>query len=141
MYSLNKKGSFKCIPQKWVHKALGAVSIKLSLPDWDLPTIMEGYSQKGIHLGNRDWIPNYVSYSVKYNTYSFYWLSKDGQYLLRISDHWSEGARSKVTNCGKIASCFYALLGAKKAVATANSNFYPHKFYGGIIKLSDLKDY
>ena len=33
--------------------------------------------------------PNFISYSHRYKTRSVYWVSADGQRLLRLSDHWS----------------------------------------------------
>lgn len=129
-YFSSSYGRFKVQPTKWAELALGHIEIEChSDPLTGDPA---GYSSKQTHvrLGNRIWTPNYVSYNARHNSLSAYWTSEDGQYLLRLSDHWSEGCKS-VHKVGRIAHCLWALDGRPQRAFKG--------FHLGIIKFSDMK--
>lgn len=129
-YFSSSYGRFRVQPTKWAELALRHFEIECHSD----PLIGDyaGYShkQKQMRLGNRTWLPNYVSYSARYGSVSAYWTSEDGQYLMRLSDHWSEGCKS-VHKVGRIARCLWALEGRPQKAFNG--------FHLGIIKFSDMK--
>lgn len=90
-----------------------------------------------VRLGNKNFRKNFVSGS------SFYWVSTDGQYLVRLSDHWSEG--SSVTNCGWIATCRWSLENSRGALKTGKTfnrfarTYVPEGFEAGIVAFRDMR--
>ena len=128
-YFSSSYGRFKVQPTKWAELALRHIDIECRS---DPLTGDRRYSskQEKVRLGNRTWIPNFVSYNARYGSVSAYWTSEDGQYLLRLSDHWSEGPKS-VHKVGRIARCLWALDGRPQKAFNG--------FHLGIIKFSDME--
>ena len=86
-----------------------------------------------IMLYGKRWDLNFVSYSQRWDSLSVYF--SDGESLIRISDHWSEG--SKVNNCGKIRSCFWTLKKAKYSRSYAVTT-QRKKVQVGITRFSEM---
>lgn len=111
-------GTFKIQPTSWAEKCVAAINVA-------------ELAQGQLVLGNRQWIPNFVSYSERWGSLSAYWISEDGQYLLRVSDHWSAGPVG-VHRVGYIRQCWWELTGRKQPGANG--------FWVGIVRLGDLKE-
>lgn len=115
-YFIASQGSFRVIPSSWTEKILDHAK-----------TAVEGDK---IKLGNNIFKLNYISESYKYSSKSIYYVSDSDQYLIRVSDHWSESDFRGVKTCGNIRSCFWTINGRKQPVVS--------RFHGGIVKFSDL---
>ena len=132
-YFLASRGTFKVCPKGWAEKAFDHV---YTWSDIDCSagcprTVGRGQCEN-IVLGNRVWLANFVSYNARWYSLSAYWVSPDGQWLLRLSDHWSESNCGSVHTCGWIRSCFWKLAGVCRPVAG--------RFYLGIVRIADLED-
>lgn len=110
-YYESTAGVFKGIPAKWTAHVLS--------------------TPKVLRLGNRTWYLDFVSINDRYNSKSIYYLSEDGRYLIRVSDHWSERTSPRVKACGRIKSCWWELSHSKHDIVG--------RFAGGIIRLADLQ--
>lgn len=133
-YFEKSEGVFKMIPSTWVKKARENCTIKSAekiCPYTGEYLYEKETSQTEIKLGNHTWKPNFVSYNARYCSMSAYWVSEDGQYLLRISNHWSKAPKG-VFACGNIRYCWWELTGRKQPGV--------NNLFGGIIKFSDLKE-
>lgn len=124
------KGAFRVIPSKWVEQLKNAIDVVEEFDDYFGSTNSRVVMNE-ITLGNRKWIPNFYSHSARWGSTSAYWVSEDGQYLLRVSDHWSL-AQKGVHQCGNIRKCWWALTGRKQAGVDG--------LWGGIVKFSDLSE-
>ena len=110
-YYTTTAGVFKGIPAKWTARALS--------------------TPKVLRLGNRTWRLDFVSTNDRYNSKSIYYLSEDGKWLIRVSDHWSTRSSPRVKACGRIKSCWWELSHSKHDCFG--------RFTGGIIRLRDLQ--
>ena len=127
-YFVSSVGQFRSIPTKWVHRILDAVSFE----GRDV-TFKVGFSS--IKLGNREWVPNFISASY---SLSIYLVSIDGEYLLRLSDHWSDAQGGLTTiRCGNIRRCWWDLTGSIQAPVKSEYPF-ARSLLGGITKFSDM---
>jgi hypothetical protein len=139
-YFEHSSGVFKIQPTTWAGSAISAVSIEVTYGfdgvSYDAKVRTD---QEPVRLGNRNWLPNFVSYSITWGSLSAYWVSEDGQYLLRVSDHWSSGPVG-VYQCGNIAKCWWELAGRRQPACYANPGIGNKMLWAGIIKLSDLKE-
>lgn len=128
-YSIRTEGTFKIIPRSWALRLKQAVQRQ---------NICIGRSR--IKLGNRTWIFDFRSWSKwPANFGSAYWISADGQWLIRLADHWSE-AQAPVTQCGWIRSCYWKLAGIRPPVKhQKRKGWKTNSLQAGIIRLSELK--
>lgn len=124
-YFNTSKGVFRIQPASWADAAYNALQ-----KGW----FGKFEGQTDLTLGNRKWVPNYISESSR-GSLSAYWISENGQWLLRLSNHWSDADRGiKTTKCGWIRNCWWELRGRRQPA-------YDNKpFTLGIIKLSDLTE-
>ena len=63
--------------------------------------------------------PNFISYSPRHGTKSIYWVSADGQRLIRLSDHWSTvpaELKKNIKAVGKVRFCRWHLIGNEKTI-------------------------
>lgn len=105
------RGHFKVQPVSWAWTAFEAVG-PWEYKDPKGVSMARVYNaQQKIKLGNHVWLPNFVSYSPKFNSLSCYWISEDEKHLLRLSDHWSESNIRKVNTIGNIRYCWWSLEG------------------------------
>ena len=125
-------GCFEMQPPSWVAKALEHIEGK-----WEYG-VGTSYFQSEMKLGNRYWKPSFISYSSKWGSFSAYWISTNGQYLLRVSDHWSEGPKG-VKTCGFIRHCYWVLNGSVK-ISGVEHPLIGHPLWLGIVKLSDMEN-
>ncbi len=109
-YWENTEGTFTAIPSTWSKAVLKKAP--------------------RLRLGNRAWVRNFISYSPRWGSLSVYYLSEDGEWLIRVSDHWSEAGSHRTKTCGGIRSCYWTLKSSKH-------NPYG-RFTGGAIRLADL---
>lgn len=92
-----------------------------------------------IKLNGRRWFLNHVSYShydfeEEPTPSSIYYVSEDGQWLIRASDHWCvsrQNIRVAAHRCKRIANCRWEI--PRKAVREGRG-----MFLAGVIKFSDL---
>lgn len=92
-----------------------------------------------ITLNGRRWFLNHVSYSCydfeeEPTPSSIYYVSEDGQWLIRASDHWCvsrNNIRVASHRCKRIANCHWEI--PRKAVREGRG-----MFLAGIAKFSDL---
>ena len=137
-------GTFRVQPSSWAAKALAATHVVVEATETMDMVYEYNYSvktkQDAIVLGNHTWFPNFVSFNPRYGSMSAYWLSEDGQYLLRLSDHWSEADKGqRVKTCGNIRACWWSLAGHRvSGVFRGKKSPHEKGFFLGIIKLSDL---
>lgn len=131
-------GTFRLCPNSWAEQARRSFRLIFdqALDEDGYPcrvfsTDCSRRSQGVLVLGNRHWYPNFVSYSARYGSFSAYWTSLDSQWLLRLSDHWSEGP-SGVHLCGNIRQCYWRIDPGSKPQKGA-------RFWLGIVKLSELR--
>lgn len=122
------QGVFHIIPDDWVEKLIKHFKIHVPADCCNKSVVTH---QDDIVLDGRLWKKNFVSYSLKFKSTSAYWVSEDGQYLLRVSDHWSK-ASGGISQCGWIKDCWWELAGQEQ--------FGIDGFYGGIIKFRDLSE-
>lgn len=127
-------GCFKLQPQSWAEKALDHIEIEVVEGHFDCTY---KYSQREMILGNRQWKPNFVSYSNKWGSFSAYWISDDGQYLLRVSDHWSKAPKG-IKTCGSIKQCYWTIQGTANKTGIKHPSF-SKPLWMGIVKLSDME--
>lgn len=118
-YFEHSRGVFKMQPTSWAAILSGAIK----------HTSTGEFAQEAVALGNRKWFPNFVSYSERWGTISAYWVSEDGQYLIRLSDHWSKAPKG-IHQCGNIRHCWWELSGRRQSGYSS--------LWAGIIKFSDL---
>ena len=130
-YFVASAAEFRTIPSKWVRALLRG--------------------GKKCRLGNRRYLVNYISrvdemrgdaFSGGYHAKSFsaYWVSADGEELIRVSDHWYLGPNArwassdKAKRCPNIASCHWRLAGKPQVVQS-------HGFglCGGIVRFRDMR--
>ena len=131
-------GTFQPVCAAWVGRILkGTTLIRTEEMDIDGCVRASGKVKslpQKVRLGNHDWTINFVSVNGYFGSVSIYYRS--GDYLLRISDHWSESNLS-VKQCGNIRSCYWRLKGMTHQFSRLNGS--DNKFQGGIIKMSDLE--
>ena len=132
-YYNGSRGRFKPICSNWVKKIIRNSELRITEHrEAYSPTTYVGEITK--KLGNHVWSLNFISVNGYWRSVSIYYRS--GDYLLRISDHWSE-SNTSIKTCGFIRSCYWCLEGnTVQPVSLKNSN---NKFQGGIIKMSDLE--
>ena len=128
-------GCFKLQPKSWVEKVVDHIKVTEVIDYYEGRSYK--YGQTEMKLGNRIWKPNFISYSDKWMSLSAYWISDDGQYLLRVSDHWSKAPKG-IKTCGSIKQCYWTIQG------TANKSGIKHPSFSkplwmGIVKLSDME--
>lgn len=136
-YYNGSRGTFNPICSNWVKKIIRNSELRITEHIEDHSSIYSGEITnlpKNIKLGNHTWFLNFISVNGYWKSVSIYYRS--GDYLLRISDHWSE-SNTSIKTCGFIRSCYWCLKGnTVQPVYLKNSN---NKFQGGIIKMSDLE--
>ena len=130
-YFESSKGDFKIIPQNWVKKVLSVVDFHID----DNYNRHFSFNAESVKLGNHNWIPNFISYSVAYNSVSIYFISEDKTHLLRISDHWSTAPKG-IKTCGAIRNCYWNLKGTKP---TFQVELNYNAVCGGIIAFDALQ--
>lgn len=71
---------------------------------------------------------------------SFYFVNENSDYVIRISDHWSESnyVRSRKLNCGNIASCYWTNFGEKFSIRIP-SETYASEMIGGKCLFKDFE--
>ena len=117
-YFNGTRAIWKALPLTWVRKLL-------ALQDSDQP----------VKLGNRTYTKNYSS------SESYYWISTDGSYLIRLSNHWSKGSSAK--NCQWVATCWWELAGdtGHQSIGTVKNRFNGYvqsKWCAGIVAFRDM---
>ena len=125
-YFLHSMGDFKVQPTSWAEKCMEALKTD---------------GQYAVKLGNRKWIPNFISEN-RYGSFSAYWVSEDNQWLLRVSDHWSSAPDQRngdTTECGSIRHCWWRILGRRQAPYTQFLSS-GKGILAGVVRLSDMKD-
>jgi hypothetical protein len=131
------KGEFKVIPSSWTVKIRLALESnhQYELDDWTGAIVEDYVTPHSIKLGNRTYNFNFAS--GKGYKDSMYYLSSDGRYLIRVSNHWSGvtkcSTRTKV--CHWIKSCWWTLRG----VGATSRCHRDEDFIGGIISFSELE--
>ena len=119
-YFVGTRAEFRALPPSWtraLNKARG----------------------KAVTLGNRRYVFNHASGS------SWYWVSEDSRYLVRLSDHWSNGCRGDgALNCRWVSSCWWTLSGDRGAVKTGlrrgySDGYTPVNLSAGIVRLDAME--
>ena len=105
-YHVQSTGTFKAVPRSWTKKVLGQiVSDHMSLKRWSMDCFVPE-----VRLGNKVWRLHYVSAKPNWKSMSIYYVSIDGRWLLRFSNHWTD-ADSRTCKCGFISKCLWWLEG------------------------------
>ena len=67
-------------------------------------------------------------------SFSFYFVSEDNTYIIRISDHWSKSSypKSNKLNCGFIRSCYWTNFGEERFDFRIPSETYSSDLLGGL---------
>lgn len=94
-----------------------------------------------IELNGRRWFLNHVSrscdsFEAEPTPSSIYYVSGDGQWLIRASDHWCVAKRNvhlAAHRCKRIANCRWEI--PRKAVRESRG-----RFLAAVIKFSDLTE-
>ena len=123
-------GCFHMQPPSWAAKALDHIVCQ----NLDYGSFYY-HKQTEVRLGNHLWVPDHLS--NWHDSFSAYWISADGQYILRVSDHWSEGPKG-VKTCGPIGQSYWTLNG-KVRTAGVKHPLHSHPLWVGIAKLSEMK--
>ena len=137
-YHLQSKGTFNAVPRSWTEIVLGKlVSDHLSLKRWSKDRLVPE-----VRLGNKVWRLHFVSVNAHWRSVSIYYISIDGRWLLRFSNHWTT-ADSRTIKCGSIRSCRWSLKGHVPPVdykSTKSVSMKNHaEIIGGMIPFDELR--
>lgn len=118
-YFISTSATWRALPLPWVRALMTARKQDIST---------------AVRLGNHHYQLDYKSRS------SWYWVSADGRFLIRLSDHWSSGSSS--INCGRIRDCRWRLDADCGAIhAGAGRDRYgwrPVSYTAGIVSFSSM---
>jgi len=108
----------------------------------------------GIMVNGKEYVIDYQSEKknsfFRSRGFSYYFIEKGTDNIIRISDHWSSTGtkypRSKKLNCGRIASCYWTLNGGDVVSLKLPGEKYDSMLAGGkiaardFVKFSDGRD-
>ena len=83
--------------------------------------------------------PNFISCGRRNRSRSIYWVSADGQKLIRLSDHWSTvpaGLEKSIRAVGEVRLCWWDLIGNEKTILDNQGR----KLVSAIINFKDMKE-
>ena len=141
-YFLSSTGSFDPLSPKMTQRFWDALSLERPEFIWD--TLDGEYhleypkKVKPVTMNGHRFDFTFLSFNQRWGSISCYWVSSDKKFLVRLSDHWSSGAR-RSPGCRKIRNCRWRLRKSK-----AKGEFpwlLDEKFVeGGIIAFNKLKE-
>lgn len=119
-------GKFKSIPRGW---AQALTTVGMYTP---------------CYLGGRIWKLDHANYGKKGDHFSGYWVSDDGEHLIRISDHWSYFSKRKhvetgVKRCHAIRSCTWSMKQRPHVVEVDCPAKKHRKVAGGYIRFDKME--
>jgi len=122
-------GKFKSIPWSWA-KTLTTVGMYTPC-----------------YLGGKVWHFDHANHGKKGQSFSGYWLSEDGEHLIRISDHWSYFSKRRhkdetgLKKCKKVRSCIWSMKQKPKVVEVerADNPSKKLKVAGGYIRFDKMQ--
>ena len=83
--------------------------------------------------------PNFISFCRRKRSRSIYWVSADGQKVIRLSDHWSTvpaGLDKSIRAVGRVRFCWWDLIGNEKTILDNQGR----KLVSAIIDFKDMKE-
>lgn len=111
------KGQFKEVAPAIAKQLIKVLDLSIEHKEFtdfgicELQTVVKCNEKAFVTLYGKRFEFIHKSYSKRWDSLSAYF--SDGESLIRISDHWSDG--SKVNNCGKIRRCFWTIKKAKSS--------------------------
>ena len=122
-YFLSTKGRFSPLSPKTTQRF------------WDTVNLRHPEKSKSVFMNGHRFDFVFVSRCARCKSISCYWVSSDDKYLIRLSDHWSDGAKFAV-NCEQIGSCYWQL---SKHLSKGRFPFYRKVIEGGIIAFEKME--